>query len=456
MHALPKVKLMTERMLIKISNTQCINCLSCFYMLKLFIVIALTGFFSGYSGYSKANNESVYLGSKVCVTCHQQQAADWQQSDHFHAMQEASNKAVLGDFSNQTIRFHGYASRFFIDKGQYFIETLNDQGEKQIFPVRYTFGYRPLQQYLLDVGEGKLQAFDIAWDARSKEQGGQRWFHLQPDENISTEHPFFWSRYFQNRNSRCAACHSTGLQKNYDVSANSYKTQWSEINVGCEACHGRGSKHVALANSKKLSSDMTGFSHQKEEPLNWIFKKSSAIATPRASIRGKKNTSHINMCGNCHSLRTQLVESVVGESFFNSSRLQLLNKGSYFDDGQIREEVFVMGSFLQSKMHGKGVTCNNCHNPHSGKILMQGNALCNQCHASPVFDNSKHHHHADNSKGAACVNCHVPNRTYMQVDKRRDHSFVIPRPDLSLTMGVPNACTQCHKKKSNAWARSRR
>ncbi|MCP4430369.1 MAG: tetratricopeptide repeat protein [Gammaproteobacteria bacterium] len=392
-----------------------------------------------------------YVGASRCASCHQQQTKEWQQSDHFHAMQSANATTVLGDFSNATIKLHGYASRFFIDKEQYFVETMNESGSKQVFPVLYTFGYHPLQQYLVDIGHGKLQAFDIAWDTRSEAEGGQRWFHLQPDEKITTEHPFFWTRHFQNWNSRCAQCHSTNLQKNYSAKTNSYNTQWSDANVSCEACHGPGSKHVDLAKAKKLSQKVTGFSHQAQQPLSWEFKKGEAIASPQ----GIKNSDHTNMCGSCHSLRTQLVEKTTGENFHDSSRLQLLNKGSYFDDGQIREEVFVMGSFLQSKMHSKGVTCNNCHNPHSGKVLIQDNGLCSQCHDPGVYNANKHHHHAVNSKGAACVNCHMPNRTYMQVDERRDHSFTIPRPDLSLTLDVPNVCTQCHKGeqgKDNAWA----
>jgi tetratricopeptide (TPR) repeat protein len=392
-----------------------------------------------------------FVGAEQCAPCHEQQDKEWQQSDHFHAMQVANVDTVLGNFSNKTVMFHGYASHFFIDNEQYFIETIDSNEKKQVFPVRYTFGYRPLQQYLVDIGDGKLQAFDIAWDARSKEEGGQHWIHLQPNEKITTEHPFFWTRHFQNWNSRCAECHSTNLQKNYSAKTNSYDTQWSEINVACEACHGPGSKHVELAQDEKLSKKITGFSHQAKQPLRWEYKKDKATASPQ----GKKNADHINMCGSCHSLRTQLMEKMIGENFHDSNRLQLLNKGSYFDDGQIREEVFVMGSFLQSKMHGKGVTCNNCHNPHSGKILIQGNGLCSQCHDPKVFDNNEHHHHTDNSEGTACVNCHMPNRTYMQVDDRRDHSFTIPRPDMSLALDVPNACTQCHKNeegKDNEWA----
>jgi len=46
----------------------------------------------------------------------------------------------------------------------------------------------------------------------------------------------------------------------------------------------------------------------------------------------------------------------------------------------------------------------------------------------------------------------MPVRTYMQVDPRHDHSFRIPRPDLSVTLGTPNACNDCHRDQPASWA----
>jgi tetratricopeptide (TPR) repeat protein len=399
---------------------------------------------------SQLDNDA-YVGAEACSSCHQEEHQQWQQSDHHKAMQVATVDSVLGDFSNVTVRYHNIDSRFYLDKKHYYVDTLDETGTTNTFEVKYTFGFEPLQQYLIETNDGHIQALNIAWDSRSKEQGGQQWIHLQPDENINPEHPFFWTRYFQNWNNRCASCHSTNVTKNYDAEAHSYNTTWSEINVSCEACHGSGKKHLELAKKNKLTGNNSGFSSPASPALNWQFKLGESIASPQ----GKKNVDQINMCGDCHSLRTPLAETIEGKDFHDANRLQLLNEGSYFHDGQIREEAFVMGSFLQSKMHGKGVTCSNCHNPHSGKVLIEGNGLCAQCHLPQVFDTPKHHHHPKASTGAACVNCHMPERTYMQVDDRRDHSFTTPRPDLSRTLGVPNACTNCHMGqagKDDVWA----
>ncbi|MBL4575039.1 MAG: tetratricopeptide repeat protein [Opitutaceae bacterium] len=396
-----------------------------------------------------------YAGASACLSCHKTEYKQWQSSDHHKAMQLATADSVLGDFSGKTVHFHAIESRLYRKENRFLIDTLDQSGTTKTFEIKYTFGFYPLQQYLIELDDGFIQALNIAWDCRPIEQGGQRWFHLQPDEKITPEHPFFWDRHFQNWNSRCADCHSTNLSQNYDADLHRFETTWSEINVSCAACHGSGSEHIALANSKKLSPENTGFSHSPKQPLQWIFKPGDPIAHPQ----GKKNADEINMCGSCHALRTQLTEASAGQIFHDSNRIQLLEDGLYFPDGQIREEVFVLGSFLQSKMFEKGVTCSDCHNPHSGKLRIPGNGLCLQCHDSQTFDTPKHHHHTINTPGAACVSCHMPTRTYMQVDDRRDHSFTIPRPGLSQELGVPNACMQCHvgetvegEQKDHSWA----
>ena len=418
---------------------------------KLALYLYVFSLFLGLKVSAAQLDDALYVGAKACSNCHQQQYQQWQKSDHFQAMRIATADSVLGDFSDSEVTFHKIDSRFYQKDKTYFVDTLDESGNKNTFQIKYTFGFYPLQQYLIEMKNGHIQALSIAWDSREKEQGGQRWFHLQPDENITPEHPFFWSRHFQNWNSRCASCHSTNVDKNYNAEVHSYDTTWSEINVSCEACHGAGAKHLELAKHRKLTANNSGFVSPISSALSWQFNPGDAIASPQ----GEKNSEHINMCGSCHALRTSLIAKTAGEDFHDANRLQLLSEGSYFMDGQIREETFVIGSFLQSKMHGKGVTCRNCHNPHSGKILIEGNGLCAQCHQPEVFDTPKHHHHRESSTGAACVNCHMPARSYMQVDDRRDHSFTIPRPDLSSKLAVPNACTGCHEGavgKDAAWA----
>jgi len=398
-----------------------------------------------------------YVGASVCASCHEKQYQQWQQSHHFQSMQPATSEFVLGDFHEARVNSHNITTRLYVEKGQYFVETLNKKGEKAVFPIAYTFGFYPLQQYLIELDQGHIQALSVAWDSRSKEQGGQRWFHLQPNENVDTEHPFFWTRHFQNWNGRCADCHSTDVKRNYDQEQHGFKTTWSEINVGCESCHGPGARHIELIKADSYSALHTGFVSW-QPALNWVRAPNQATASPK----GKPSTQEIDTCGSCHALRVPLGEdkftrsdqtqAVSRLSLHSSQVLQLPLPPHYFIDGQIREEVFVLGSFLQSKMFEQGVTCSNCHDPHTNRVLIEGNGLCAQCHDTKVFDTPKHHHHPIDSQGAKCVNCHMPWRTFMQVDDRRDHSFTLPRPQLSEDLGVPNACTQCHEEQSNLWA----
>jgi Flp pilus assembly protein TadD len=143
---------------------------------------------------------------------------------------------------------------------------------------------------------------------------------------------------------------------------------------------------------------------------------------------------------------------VPGRPILDTHRVALLDDGLYFADGQIEDEVFEYGSFLQSRMHAQGVTCSDCHDPHSLRLHEEGNALCGRCHAPEAFDTKAHHHHAAGSVAARCVSCHAPTRTYMVVDDRHDHSFRVPRPDLTEQIGTPNACNGCHADRSPRWA----
>jgi tetratricopeptide (TPR) repeat protein len=386
-----------------------------------------------------------YIGAKACASCHENESALWQKSDHFHAMQLATPATVLGDFTNTEVSFHNIKTRFFVEDKKHFIETKNEAGKVQKFKVLYTFGHQPLQQYLVEIGNGKLQAFNIAWDSRSVIDGGQRWFHLQPHEDISPEHPFFWQSHFQNWNSRCADCHSTDLKKNYNAELDSYDTQWSDINVACEACHGPGSDHLSLAQSNKLDADNSGLLKTGTRTA-WLFKNGDSIASPMTASDDKE----IDICGGCHSRRLPIGKLTPGAAYQNQYLLQLLSPGLYFPDGQIQDEVFVLGSFLQSKMYQKGVRCTNCHEPHSGGVKLPGNALCNQCHLPTTFDTLEHHGHRPESSGSFCVDCHMPERLYMGVDDRRDHSFVVPKLITTASENA-SACSSCHENKSPEW-----
>ena len=181
----------------------------------------------------------------------------------------------------------------------------------------------------------------------------------------------------------------------------------------------------------------------------------SVNAASGNAVRSQPRTTEreIEVCAQCHSRRSQLAEEYeAGKPLFDHYRPALLTSPLYYDDGQQRGEVYNWGSFLQSKMHANGVTCSDCHNPHSGKLRAEGNSLCATCHLPSKYDTTAHHHHKPASAGAECVGCHMPTATYMVVDPRRDHSLRVPRPDLSVKLGTPNACNGCHKNRDARWA----
>ena len=401
--------------------------------------------------------EAAYVGRASCASCHQQEYERWQRSHHDQAMQEASAETVLGDFDDATFAYAGVTSTFFKRGGTFFVRTDGPDGTLQDYEIAYTFGVTPLQQYLIAFPGGRYQTLGIAWDTRPRDEGGQRWFHLYPDDAIDHEDPLHWTGIYQNWNFMCADCHSTNLDKNYRFEEDRYETTWSDLDVACEACHGPGSNHVAWAEAQERG-EPTGNDDQKglsvrlkdDDGGAWVMNPETGIAqrsTPR------QTNTLIETCAPCHSRRSTLNDDFrPGHPLLDSYRPALLEEGLYHADGQILEEVYVYGSFIQSKMHRAGVTCADCHDSHTLELRAPGNALCGSCHLSTRYDAPSHHFHEPASTGAQCVNCHMPSRTYMVVDPRRDHSLRIPRPDLSVTLGTPNACTGCHTGESATWA----
>ncbi len=428
-------------------------------MLKQLIIsplVFLLIFSSGCKETKESSNilleNAEYIGTEKCASCHQQEYKLYKNSDHDMAMKIADSTTVLGDFNNSTFTHFGIKSKFYKKDGKYFVFTDGKKGEMKEYQVKYTFGYYPLQQYLVDFGNGSIQCLPLCWDTRSKSEGGQKWFHIYGNEKISYNDILHWTKVNQNWNYMCSDCHSTNLKKNYNSGKNDYKTTWSEINVGCEACHGPGSFHEEWAKKKEIYPYVhypnKGLTKLFDNPTdrNWVSNYSTGIAELKDYLR---NENQIETCAPCHSHRSKIDDDIKpGESFLDNYVPSLLDESLYYDDGQIKEEVYVYGSFLQSKMYHAGVVCSDCHQPHTTRVFFKGDELCFKCHLPDKFANTSHHHHKNESEGARCINCHMPARTYMQIDKRRDHSFRTPRPDLTKKIGTPNACNQCHEDKS--------
>ena len=391
-----------------------------------------------------------YVGSATCHACHEPEYDSWQGSHHYQAMLPATPENVLGDFSGQKVSYNNMEHRFYREDEKYFVRTDNAQGELENFEIAFTFGFHPLQQYLVSFDDGRYQALPFAWDSRGKEDGGQRWYHLYPENPVGHEDIVHWTGSYQNWNSRCAVCHSTGLEKNYSSPTDTYKTTWQEVNVACEACHGPASGHLAWAEGGQAEADR-GFRFSLQDRGAFGLKEGEKGPTFSRVDRTRPQTQ-VETCAACHARRSELSAFEPGKAFADQFRLTLAEPGMYYADGQIRDEVYVYGSFLQSKMHRAGVVCSNCHEPHSNDVFATDNSLCTQCHQREVFDKPEHHRHREASTGASCVNCHMPVETYMGVDDRHDHSFRVPEPGLSLKLGTPNTCNQCHDDKDAQWA----
>ncbi|HET8656428.1 MAG TPA: tetratricopeptide repeat protein [Longimicrobiaceae bacterium] len=397
-----------------------------------------------------------FVGAAKCATCHQAEYAAWKGSQHSLAMQEASDSSVLGDFGGATFAYAGVTTTFFRKDGGFRVRTDGPDGTLADFEVKYTFGVYPLQQYLISMPGGRLQALSIAWDARPKEQGGQRWFHLYPGQGIEHTSDLHWTGLQQNWNFMCADCHSTNVRKGYDAASNEFHTTWSEIDVSCEACHGPGSRHVQWAKYPRWLAALRwkneGLTAQLDERRGVRWTHDPATGQPRRS-EPRRTEAEVQVCAQCHSRRAQVAEGyVAGAPLLDYYLPSVLLPGLYYADGQQKDEVYTYGSFLQSRMFHAGVTCSDCHDPHTQKLRATGNPLCTRCHSAARYDRPAHHHHPLGSVGAQCVSCHMPATTYMQIDARRDHSIRVPRPDQSVALGVPNACNRCHTDRSAQWA----
>jgi tetratricopeptide (TPR) repeat protein len=378
-----------------------------------------------------------FVGREKCVDCHEGAYELWVGSDHDNAMDIANEQTVLGNFNDAELEHDGITSRFYRKDDGYFVFTEGTGGEMAEFEVLYTFGIEPLQQYLVSFPGGRLQALSVAWDTEEN-----RWFDLYPKSTFSPDDWLHWTRNGQNWNGMCAECHSTNLKKNYDAATSSFDTTWSEIDVSCEACHGPASLHLAWA---------------EVDPAARPEIKDYGLVV---NTGGLDSRQQVDLCAPCHSRRSEFGDYDHTQTHFLDAHLpSLLAEGTYHVDGQILEEDYVWGSFVQSKMYQSGVWCSDCHDAHSLALHKEGNDLCLQCHQAATYDAYEHHFHQKTvegqpSDGALCVKCHMPEQPFMVIDDRADHSIRVPRPDLTRQLGVPNACGQsgCHDDQTVDWS----
>jgi Flp pilus assembly protein TadD len=397
-----------------------------------------------------------WVGVEGCEGCHEDETELWRGSHHDLAMAEATEETVLGDFAEASFTYNGVTSRFFRKDGAFVVRTDGPDGVLTDFEIDYVFGFTPLQQYLVPLPDGRYQALGIGWDSRPAEDGGQRWFHLYPGEKVDHEDVLHWTKLSQSWDSQCAECHSTNLRKNYRWPEDRFATSFAEIDVSCEACHGPGSRHVTWAKEAEARGQepegdpglVVRFDERRGRSWKMDMERGIAIPKEAAELRVENE-----MCARCHARRGLLTEDYLpGQLLAQTHHPALLDEGLYFADGQMEDEVYNWGSFLQSKMYAAGITCADCHDAHSAKVKISNDDVCSSCHQPERFATKEHHFHDPAKEGGSCVACHMRTEVYMVVDPRHDHSLRAPRPDLTLSLGSPNACNDCHRDKSASWS----
>lgn len=364
-------------------------------------------------------------GVQDCKTCHLQEFEDWENSQHAHANRLVNPLLDRPAFHPTRTFQEGLLTTEVSENWRGFmIRQTGAEGVPSFHRAVAVIGVSPLIQYLTPFPGGRLQVINPAYDPKKSE-----WFDIHGGEPRGPHEWGFWKNQSMNWNSRCAYCHMTGFEKNYDVAKDSYASTWKAMGISCTQCHGDLASHAANP-------------------------KGSVRPNPQQAMEG---------CAACHSRREELTGAFhPGESYHDHFRIALPDlTDTYYPDGQVRDENFEYGSFLTSKMGHAGITCLDCHNPHSGKLKLpvENNAMCLSCHsppgqrgATPIPDAAAHSHHGPDSAGNRCVECHMPQTTYMARDPRRDHGFTIPDPQLTVELGIPNSCNRCHTDQSPEWA----
>lgn len=372
-----------------------------------------------------------YAGAMNCAGCHPEQFSKWKDSHHGLAERKPDTKLDEAAFVPVQTFQHGSQKTEAAKKDSEYVLTALGFGNKTApYKVERVIGHDPLRQFLVDGGDGRLQAMEACFDPHKGD-----WFNVYANEDRKPGEWGHWTGRGMVWNQMCAGCHNTRLRKNYDVAGDSYQTRMAEMTVSCEACHGPMKPHFEWQQAnpgKKGDPTLTKWSRDQQ----------------------------IENCAGCHARRGEITgDFVPGESFWDHYHLTIVDHSdTYYADGQIREENYEFASFLSSRMHHAGVRCMDCHDMHSMKTILPGNQLCMRCHSPGGFPNAPpivaeaHSFHGTASTGNQCINCHMPQTVYMQRHPRHDHGFTIPDPWLTKEHGVPNACNKCHTDKSTDWA----
>ena len=356
-------------------------------------------------------------------------------------------------------------TRFYRRDGRYFVRTDGPDGRLAEFAVAYVFGVTPLEQYLLELPGGRLQALGsrLGQPAEASRAASASSTSTRARRS-TTGDVLHWTKPSQNWNTQCAECHSTNLRKGYDLAERPLPTTFSEINVACEACHGPGSRHVEWAQAAPRAA-----ASRSGTRGSWCASTSAATAPGTMDeARGTRRLAgvsdrriEVETCGRCHARRGLLTRGLPARAGCSPRRTgrRCSSEGLYYADGQMRDEVYNWGSFLQSRMYAAGVTCADCHDPHDARLRAGARRGVRRVpHAGDVRDAPPPlpPREAARAPPASPATCGArPTWSWTSGTITRS---ACPRPDLTVALGrenAPNACNDCHRDRRPRGPRAR-
>jgi predicted CXXCH cytochrome family protein len=407
-----------------------------------------------------------YVGSNACRECHAKQFDSWRRTFHSTMTQLPTRASVLGRFDGTPVEFYGKRATPFERDGRFWLRLPGASGEREA-EVALCVGSRRYQQYFELVGDA-YRRLPILWHA-----GEQRWMHLngvflEPDDSNWDAHAATW-------NENCVFCHNTApapgltLERDGEQVRKRFDSHVAELGIACEACHGPCAKHVA----------------RMSEPGAKEAAKDALLASELDVVQPKELAQReaLSVCGQCHSQRlpsprerlwqfldsgptfrpgnalTDHVAPITRDTPSVDERKPALFSDRFWRDGTARLTAYEYLGITQSPcFRGGDITCTSCHTMHGGDVhgqiepRMRGDAACTQCHAEIARDVKAHTHHAPESAGSRCLECHMPRAIFGVVEIHRSHRIESPDVRRDVEAGRPNACTSCHLDRTAGWA----
>ena len=380
--------------------------------------------------YSHNPQKLARTGPDACANCHAQAVEDWKQSHHAKANRPVSVRRDSAAFTpTRQIKESGVTYEMVQIGDDFKLRVIPEEGPPDEYDLVGVIGETPIRQYLAHLPGNRFQTISASYDVIN-----DQWVDVFAGEDRMPGEWGHWEGQGMNWNANCAYCHVTEYEKAFDYEGNAYHSIWSQQGLACAECHTGLEEHLAAAQNGDYTTGLTQLDRVQTQ----------------------------DNCVTCHSRRDQLTADAFlpGDAYHDHFSLSLPDQpGLYYADGQILDEVFVHASFEMSRMSHAGVTCMDCHNPHTLEPILpvQNNMLCMRCHEggvmdAPIIEPVEHSFHAEGSTGNRCIECHMSETVYMQVDWRADHGFHSPDPLMTKEHGIPNACNKCHQEETVDWA----